>query len=185
MFTTIVHQTLEDRDNADHVEEQGPFAVDDIKHSYLGSGYYFWDDHIELAEWWGECRINGNYIICEGDLKVPKEQFFDLVGCRKDQIYFLEVIKKLNLGKLKIGAIIELLKDLERRPNKKGIFPFKVIRAVDIYTRSKYNQEIMKFAEKRNGLANLSPMMIICLIKKNKVLLPTYRIIYPDKYVPD
>lgn len=184
MFITIVHQTLQDRENADYVENNGPFAVENIEQSYLGAGYYFWDDHIELAHWWGTNRIKSDYVICEGKLEVKKELFLDLVGSRQDQKYFKAIIEKLGaLAKnMAIGKIIEFLKNLETQPNKKGIFPFKVIRAMDVANNS-FNQQYKHFAEGRNGKSSITPQMIICLIEKNKLVLPTYKIIYPDKYL--
>lgn len=182
MFQTIVHQTLRDDNNADHIENNGPFSVEDIEQSYLGSGYYFWDDHIELAHWWGQKRIKGRYVICQGELKISKELFFDLVGCRQDQKHFKDVIERFGFQNKSIGTVIELLKNVEKKPNFKGIFPYKVIRAMDVSDGS-YAQEYKKFVSSKKGRANLTPQMIICLIEKNKVVLPTYKIIHPEEYI--
>ena len=184
MLQTISHQTLEDRDNADHIEDYGPFPVGNVDQSYLGYGYYFWDDHIELAHWWGKVHCAGNYVICQGDFDVPSEIYYDLVGNRRDQINFSELISELNLDKLPLGQIIEVLKDLESKPNTKGIFPYQVIRAVDKHENT-YKQEIYKFADNREGETTLSPMIVICLVKKNPLLLHSYKIIYPEEYVQD
>jgi hypothetical protein len=35
-FETIVHQTLLDKDNADYIEDNAPFAVENVDQAYLG-----------------------------------------------------------------------------------------------------------------------------------------------------
>ena len=46
-----IFQTLEDRNNPDEVESQGPFIC--TNNPWLGKGYYFWDTFLDLAHWWG------------------------------------------------------------------------------------------------------------------------------------
>ena len=184
VFRTTVHQTLEDRNNVDYIEDHGPFPVRDIKNSYLGAGTYFWDDHIELAHWWGRIRIKGAYVVCEGKLEVGRNDFFDLVGSRQDMIHLRELVSTFNLGDLSLGEIIEYLKGIARNPGKEGIFPFKVIRVLDSSTTS-YEQEWIKFSDNRNGITSLSPIYIICLIGKTNLYLRSYRVIYPESYSQD
>lgn len=183
MFTTTVHQTLRDDGNADYIEDNGPFAAINISKTYLGSGYYFWDNHLELSKWWGVVHCKDNFIICEGKFEINELDFFDLVGTRGDQIYFQDLIRDYNLENMKIGAIIEFLKDMERQPHKGGTFPFKAVRAVDIETNYSFKEKIKKFVEGKKGKMSLNPKLIICLFEKNKAILSTYNIIYPQKYV--
>lgn len=184
MFSTVVHQTLQDLDNADHVEEHGPFKATSEK-SYLGLGYYFWDDHIELAKFWGEVHCKNNYIICEADFELSYDYFLDLVGNRQNQKYFHEVAQMLGAQTWSMGKIIEFLKDLEKKPERKGIFPYKAVRAVDI-NDSKFKPTNYRFVEGQLRYVNMNPRLIICLFEKNKLILTTYKIIYPEKYVqPD
>ena len=176
MFKTIAHQTLENRKNNEYVEANGPFAVENIKKSFLGAGYYFWDNHIELAKFWGESHCNNNYIICESQMNINKNDFLDLVGSREDQIHFLELIKTLKMQDQPFGNIISSLKDLEKEKN--GIFPYKAIRAVDNLPKKRFAQSAFKFSDKEN-YSILSPMYIICLFEINELILPTYKVIYP------
>jgi hypothetical protein len=183
IFRTIVHQTLLDKGNADQIENEGPFPVQDVKNSYLGGGYYFWDNHIELAHWWGKVHCANKYVICQGDLEVTEDLFFDLLGSREQQLYFKDVISKLpGAEHMPIGSVIELLKELEGKPNKKGIFPFKVIRAMDVKNNS-FKQNVIPFAKKKVGEMTLAPQIIVCLIEKNNLHLRSYKIIHPDKYI--
>ena len=43
-----IFQTLEDRNNPDEVESQGPFIC--TNNPWLGKGYYFWDTFLDLAQ---------------------------------------------------------------------------------------------------------------------------------------
>ena len=181
MFQTVVHQTLEDRGNPENIENHGPFPVLNVKNSYLGAGYYFWDDHIELAHWWGKYYVKKDYVICEGKLSVEKDKFLDLVGSRQDQKYFSFMIEKLGMQNESIGTIIESLKEMDMKPNFKGVFPYKVIRAMDVTSKSTSVEK--SFASGKKGMANLAPQIMICLIKKNKVILPEYKIVFPEDYL--
>ncbi|MDQ3395305.1 MAG: hypothetical protein M3512_14505 [Bacteroidota bacterium] len=175
---TLGHQTLEDRDNADYIENNGPFKCT-MKEAFLGEGYYFWENNIDLAHIWGRVRYNGNYVICDAKLNVDELIFLDLLGNRNHQIYFQTIIQKLGLKGRPIGKIIEFLKELEKRPDKKGIFPFKIIRAVD---SSKNVKDRLKFSDKRESYLNINPVIIICLVEKNNLVLQAFKIIYPEAY---
>jgi len=175
MFETIVHQTLQNKNNNKEVETNGPYPTSDIKNSFLGSGYYFWDNHIELAKFWGRIRCNNNYIVCEGELKVDKNDFLDLVGSRNDQIHFLKLVSTLNMQNQSIGKTIEALKALEKE--EKGIFPYKAIRVMDSLPKKKFPQKQLKFSNKEN-YSILAPMYIICLLEKNKLILPSIKVIF-------
>jgi hypothetical protein len=182
-FETIVHQTLVDNEDPDRIEAEGPYAASDIANSYLGSGYYFWDDHIELAHWWGEKHVKGDYVICEGELTVDKSLFFDLVGCRQDMIYFKDIISRMpQLRNLEIGKIIEILKEMSKNPNKSELFPFKVIRAV-VKSKTSYTEEVVDFAKNKPGKMTLTPQIFICLVEKNKLHLQAFKVVYPSKYL--
>ena len=49
-----IFQTLEDRNNPDEVESQGPFIC--TNNPWLGKGYYFWDTFLDLA------RLTRNFL---------------------------------------------------------------------------------------------------------------------------
>jgi hypothetical protein len=182
VFSTKLHQTLEDNDNPNYIEDHGPFPGNDFGNLYLGHGSYFWDNHLELAHWWGRVHIKRDYVICEAELNVAEGWFFDLVGCRRDMIHLKQMIHRLKLNHLALGQIIEVLKGMDAEPGKKGLFPFKVIRAVDVSSTS-YNQNYLPFAEQKSGKTSLTPIFLICIIGKSDLLLSYYRIIYPEHYV--
>jgi len=71
---TIGHQTIEDQNNVDEVEKNGPIKA--VFKPYLGDGYYYWDNNIKAAHWWGSNNYGGNYMICESKLELKRPGFF-------------------------------------------------------------------------------------------------------------
>jgi hypothetical protein len=182
-YHTIGHQTLEDRDNADYVEGNGPFQAD-RPDPYLGRGYYFWEDNCAMAEYWGETQKRGNYIICKSNIFLDDNLHFDLMGNRQHQKLLLSLKEKFERKDWPIGKFIEFLKELSKKKNCEKIFPFKIIRAMDSARHD--IDEIKEYFNKRNkGYANLNPIVIICLTEKNSLFLHSYKIIHPEKYVQD
>lgn len=184
MFNTTVHQTIEDRDNPDKIEKQGPFKAENVSTVYLGNGYYFWDDHLKLAHWWGNIHYKNHYVICEGELKVEKKRFLDLVGSRQDMILLKTMIDRLGLNHKPLGKVIETLKAIAKQPGQEEIFPYQVIRAVDRY-RGGFDRYSLSFSEGKKGVTDLAPIYIICLVERNRLLLRSYRIVHPAQYISD
>ncbi len=91
------YQTLEDRDNIDYIETEGPFICDH-KAAWLGTGYYFWDTNFEWALDWGEFAytvFKKDFLItsCKIDLS---QDCFDLYGDVKCNLAFVEVNEVLK-----------------------------------------------------------------------------------------
>jgi hypothetical protein len=92
------------------------------------------------------------------------------------------MIDDLGMQTYPLGKVIETLKRIAQTSDNPGIFPYQVIRAVDKY-RGGFDSFLKQFADGRNGFTYLAPIYIICLIEKNKVLLRSYRIMYPPQYL--
>lgn len=188
-MNTVGYHTVEDRDNPDFVEEKGPFvAMGSL--AFLGVGYYFWEESLELAHWWGGVHCSGEYMICRANLGSPDEVYLDLVGNVRDMNYLKklkkelasELVRKFGTSDVPMGKLIEHLYQVNLRPGRKGIFPYKVIRTVDT---SKKSKDVVYFVDKKENVTDLSPRIIICLKEKNSVFLRDFRIVFPEKYVTD
>ncbi len=141
---------------------------------YLGDGFYFWDDNLPLAEWWGKIHYNNSYTILEYDLDLFGDHFLDLVGSRQDFIYFQTLVDRIrqypgceNFG---VCKCIKFL--LEREKSKQGTFPIRIVRALDIS-----RVEGMEFAENKKGRMLLDPRIIICFFDKNDIPLRTAKVV--------
>jgi hypothetical protein len=180
---TIGHHTCSKKNGREYVEKNAPFhSIHDETNNalkFLGSGYYFWDDNIEMAHYWGHMHFHCNYYIMECQLHLESDIFLDLVGNRSHLRYFKQLIQKFeeygfSRSKWTIGAFIEFLKSKEK--DMPGIFPFKAIRAIDNSVAPK-NKNTIQFVDNKPNYTNLDPRLVICLIEKNDVILHSKKIV--------
>ena len=148
------------------------------KDPFLGEGFYFWDDNIEAARWWGKSHYYGKYTILEYDFTLSGDHFLDLVGCRRDIRILLTLREKLKKNgcrddDLTISKCIALLKEIERKAP--GVFPYTVVRAMDVSCR----QDRLKFVddENRRGYMLGNPRIIICYFDRNDIPLQTAKVV--------
>lgn len=176
-----IFQTLEDRNNPDEVESQGPFIC--TNNPWLGKGYYFWDTFLDLAHWWGKQVHSGNYIICQTFIEDNSEYILDLVGNTQHLIEFKEyadVLKQTynTKGPITVPFIIEHMK-------KMTDFHYKAIRANPINSTSGdeyFNSQKLRFIKKNPAYLELIPPIQICVINKGILGKNRFRIIYPETY---
>jgi Preprotein translocase subunit SecB len=91
----------------------------------------------------GKEHLRGSYYIFEAELFIAANIFLDLVGNRQSMKYITELMRRYsrdyNEGeKWQLGKFIEFLKILSLAVQDSGLFPYKVIRAVD----SSYNRRV-------------------------------------------
>ena len=171
-------QTLDDRNNPEYFEVNGPHRCTSPK-SWLGFGYYFWESEIKWAHTWGK-SLYRQYMIFECKIKYD-ETVFDIYGNplhRKCIWGWMEEMKnknpKIDEDELTIFNIIEYAK-------KYGKFEraYNAIRAADY----PYAQKEVRFVPTRNEITYLGEERVqYCLINKNNLILPSYMVIYPIKY---
>ncbi len=141
---------------------------------YLGDGFYFWDDNLQLAEWWGKKHYRDKYTILEYDLDLHGDHFLDLVGSRQDFMYFQTLVDRIrqhpeckNFG---VYKCINFL--IKAEQSKQGTFPIRIIRAMDIS-----RIDGMQFADNKRGRMLLDPRIIICFFDKKDIPLQTAKVI--------
>jgi len=164
---------------AEHLEDVNP-----PKYQFLGTGYYFWDNNIELAKWWGKTRLKDGYFIVQMDFNLTSETCFDLVGNREHQIYLIETLKDLEFNKgmkrdnWTICQCINYLKELENVSKTNLIFPYFLIRAVDLTNhKADKNQYKIKFSTEKDNYSLLSPRIIICATNTERLLMDSKKIV--------
>ena len=175
MIVTCYH-TLENKDNFDEIELEGPF---DCTHTgaWLGKGSYFWDTNIDWAHEWGNIgyvRRGKEYCITETIIDLSKN-CFDLFGSVSSQQALIECIDvMIDSGKLKddksavIPNLIQFMKE-------KGIFNYSSIRAADMH------RSIMrlKFRGDRPEFMVINQRVQICVIHRKGVILHPLKVIFP------
>ncbi len=183
----IAHHTCSASGGENHVLKNAPFKSE-IKKDYipfLGEGYYFWENNLELAKIYGNKRYNGKFFVLEFVLNINDERMLDLVGSREDILWFKNFIEKIKkhfhlikdkiekkLGFLvkediTVGFAIELMKILNVFEN------IDVIKAID----ASYTKERLNFRFKKEFL-NLNPKIFYCFIKWENNFYSSKKIIF-------
>jgi len=184
----VIYQTLEDRNNADIIESDGPFKCNNNQ-AWLGSGYYFWESFIENAHWWGrECNSYSNgYVICKANYNLDQEFCFNLIDNPDHIKNFQKTIrllkeKGLYNNKTTVSRIIYYLKDTLK------LFKYDATRVYGVHSKNKNSKYTFSLPFKSHGAQylDLLPAIQICFYsKKNNLYLRNYQIIFPDKYIED
>lgn len=146
---------------------------------FAGEGYYFWEDNIEAAQWWGLVhyeRKKKAFRIFRIDLTLRYDNysFFDIVGNRQH----LNLLKKLiDKAKTKVDCTdwklhnyIKYFRLLESR--NKGMFPYKMIRFNDFAFNPKIQSKV--FLKDMNKYALLNPFYIICVFDMTDISLESF-----------
>ena len=180
MTECLLYQTVEDRDNPDNIEAEGPFKCT-RKDAWLGEGYYFWEAEVQFAHKWGINAGYKEYVVCESAYDYDNPCFFDIVGNPSHLRTMREITEELRrvMPKNCIITIPMVIKSLKIVLNDE--FSFKAIRSRSEWKPWEY---IMPYNEKRprGELCNLNPEIQLCVIDK-EILIKEYRIVYPEKYL--
>lgn len=174
------YQTLEDKDNIDHIESEGPFVCR-RPGAWLGIGYYFWDTNMEWAIAWGVNSYEAygkEFVIAKCQLDLTNN-CFDLFGNVKHQIDFKEIIEVMleadlikNMNEAIVPNVIQFLKN-------KNLFQYKSIRAADMH-----NSKLKFFFKSHKpDFMIINQRVQICVVEKKDVLLRPFSVIYPEFYI--
>ncbi len=186
-----VFQTLND-ENPDNVENNGPFPCKK-ENAWLHNGYYFWDQDIDVAHWWGEKGYNGSYIICESYFQYDIKFCWDLHNEHTAREEFRLIAKEVktrgvnNKKEVKVRDIIEYLQ-------KKNMFKYHAIRLAGMnsigFNDPLYERHILdkKARYKKQAIIweyDNRPAIQVCFYQKNALNRKVFKIVYPDEYVQD
>lgn len=172
------YHTVEDRDNPDEIEADGPFKCS-RRDAWLGPGYYFWDSRIAWAHKWGKDayeRKGNNYVICQAELDNSPSIMLDLFGNVLHQEEFLQAYQLL---KSRLGNSDEypLVSEILHFLHQQNLLPYKSVRAHD-----EWNQTYEIDFQKGKGFTTIGQRVQICLFEKNDVTLRNFYIVFPDHY---
>jgi hypothetical protein len=154
------------------------------KPPFAGDGYYFWEDNIDAAEWWGLVHyINRRkqYRIFKLDIDLLYDgNFIDLIGNRQHLKLMASLIKKtrmhIDCADWKFHQFIAYFRRLEVR--QKGIFPFRMIRFNDSKLNPKIHEPLALIdQEKPQNSVLLNPFYIICVFELTDLKLDTFTFI--------
>jgi hypothetical protein len=178
-----VLQTIDDRDNPDYIENNGPFKCN-RNDTWLGFGYYFWETFIDNAHWWGKSRADyKSYIITEASIDFNESNCFDLVGNTEHLELFQVTAKKLlkfsnDKDEITVPRVIDFI-------YKSKVLTFTSVRANGVNTKSNHYSEDnfhLKFDKKYGAFLEITPTIQICLYNLKAHNFKNYKIIYPKNY---
>lgn len=182
MGCKMLYQTVEDRDNPDQVEAEGPFKCTKAERDpWLGDGYYFWENFIENAHWWGEMGYHNRYMICSANCQ--DSNIFDLTSGNLEHLTILREYRDI-LSSRAPNKRFTVRVVLEHMMAHSGAFYYAAIRADGINTTNKC-AEISKhrlYFPNNVSYINLMPQIQICIIDKQKMKLSGYKVVYPIEY---
>ena len=153
------------------------------KPPFAGDGYYFWEDNMDAAEWWGQmkyARHGKHFRVFRIDIELRYDDgtFLDLIGNRQHLKFLGLLIKKtrMNVAESADWKFHHYIAYFRRQENKKkGMFPYKMIRFNDAKLNPKIQEPLLlNDAEK---MALLNPFYIICVFDITDLNLPTFTFI--------
>ena len=178
---SVLFQTLEDRDNVDFVEANGPFPGN-IRDRWLGKGYYYWDTFINSAHFWGRfsyLKYNKKYIIAKSVVTLHPSKTLNLLD-GDDLQKFSTWINEFELTypdkKVTPEKVITHIQNVMGKD-----FPYTAIKAlfVDCLNCEDYQDRLYP-----NGKAylDLQPPIQVCIIDKSIIGRDNFKVIYPLNY---
>ena len=192
MKSVSIYQTWEDRGNYEEIEKHGPYfcTLKDSKGNYktgvrepwLGEGYYFWDNNINDAHWWGKTsynRFGKAYLICKTNFDLHSSLLLDTVS----EPYLLEELlacaerikREKNLDRVTVPLVLGYLR---QSPG----FTYKAIRVCPSPLECRPKIWI-NFPGDQFGLAKKEKIQI-CFFDKTMLTEP-FEIVYPPQVIDD
>ena len=185
MAIKTVYQTLEDRGNPDHVENNGPFLCN-RNNAWLGSGYYFWDSFIENAHWWGceGAKFKNGYFICKAVYDFDETICFNLIDNPQHFQLFNDAKKIMEEKGLYVPNQTTVSRIIEHIKNILKIFKFQAIRVYGVNSKSFNSGYSNRSIFDKHGTKYLDslPAIQICFYSKSSLNLRDYTLIYPPEY---
>lgn len=188
MIKTLGHQTIEKTSESVSQRSQvGPVKSTihnrkgQLKNNppFAGDGYYFWEDNLDAAEWWGlvhYAKKGSQFRIFRIDmtLKYDDNSFFDLIGSRQHLRLLAQLIRKtkmaINCQGWTLQNFITYFRLLESR--QKGLFPYKMIRFNDFSLNPKMQNPLS--LSNYHHIALMNPFYIICVFEIQDLSLETF-----------
>jgi len=193
MINSCGHHTIKKgRESIEDRRKLGPVKSTTFDHNnvpkskppFAGDGYYFWEDNIDAAEWWGNVkyiRRGDAFRIFKIDIDLAYDgTFLDLIGNRQHIRLIASLIKKTKMhvdcSDWKFHHFIAYFRKLESR--SKGMFPYKTIRFNDAKLNPKIQEPILLSSREdaQNSLL-LNPFYIICVFEMADLKLSSFTFI--------
>lgn len=183
------HHTCLFNGDRESVLSESPFLAEENpkenKVQFLGTGYYFWDNNIELAKVWGNSHYDGKFAIIEIDFDLKSNTCYDLVGNRSHQIDLAERMKKLTNNssskkprKWTLSQFLTFIRKIAAL--NKDVFPYEMVRAIDLLNHERYKkaQQLIRFTNDKENYTVINPKIVICVFDRNTLNSQTKKVVF-------
>lgn len=180
-------QTLDTRYEIDKTESQGPVKCTKESNAWMGFGYYFWEDDIDLAHGWGDRHYNGvDYCICKTTILYNENKCLDLVHVPAHKKKFREIcseIKEKNGYKKYEDILIAEVFDYLNKFNQPWMKNFEAVRVYGEKSFKNFIKQIRFDITKTRDQARLTlnPEIQWCLFNKNSMNRVGFDLVYPGE----
>ena len=187
MVSIIGYHTCKKNGGWSVIDARAPFLSGNGHGQWLTQGYYFWTDSDHYAKRWGDRnkKYGGSYAIVKCKIEIDDDDFFDLVGSVKHQLYFRKELARhrerlKRAGRdpedLTVSDTLRFLRAMQAKND--GYFPFVAIKAQDD-PEGKTCFYITGDNEERERMPTLTRQQI-CLFELGHEYIVEKEIVYPD-----
>ncbi len=170
-----VYQTLKFKGNDEEVQRHGPYKCSDSK-AWLHQGYYFWEQFIEPAHYWGKTWNKGRYIIARGQCLITDSELFDLVGNTDHIKQIREVFEYLaDQGLVNENTTVSHVIDFLIKTNT---FDFIAARAITTESFAGYKYLKLNYEAGKKTSLIMNPAIQICIYDLEKAYFEGFEIVY-------
>ncbi len=182
---SVLYQTLEDRDNVDYVEANGPFPGDK-RDRWLGKGYYYWDTFIDAAHYWGfvSYKANGReYIIAKSEVVIPPDKLLNLLEPEQLAMFaswrdsYADTFPNSNVTVEKVITHAEKIMGAD--------FPYVAIKAEfrECFKHKEFRDRIYpRISSNGKAYLDLKPPVQMCIRDKSIIGINNFKVVFPLKY---
>lgn len=182
-------QTLKDKGDPNNAVTNGPILCKDEK-AWLHTGYYFWDEDIDVAHWWGKVHCQKKYIICKSKYIRDLNRCWDLYNCYEHRLEIRSIVKEIKRRNINKGKEVRV-RDVINHLIDTGCMKYEAVRVAgtnSISEEGKFHDSIpLEIRNTRWGSVahklDLRPAIQICFYTKEALDRTGFNIVYPDKYI--
>ncbi|QQT43362.1 Uncharacterised protein [Sphingobacterium multivorum] len=176
-----IYHTLEFRNNNDELLETGPIHCN-RSDAWLAPGYYFWEESMKAAHYWGTNRLKKDYVIFHAHCYIDETNCFDLVGSvpHRDEFHLL-YCRLVDAGLISKDSTVGHVIDFLQKANSFD-YPSSRIESTDafIYYVEDSEETTELLLDKRLTVVTLKLNLVIqiCIYDLEAVLFDSFKLVH-------
>lgn len=173
----LCHHTLHNLGNKKDLLDSGMPIIGTNPNNYFGKGYYFWDNNLKHAKWWGRKQYNNKYYIFEAVVDFDLNRMFDVTD--RNCISFLKEVSDefldgdIDLSDFCLGSILTLFFEEEAKTGA-VLFPYLYAKGIDM--NNDYSSQ-MNYSSTTKSYFLLNPTTFFCIFREENIHLQSFKLI--------